>query len=130
MEQEAIDICEKKQYPETLYSKTDDTESVTTSTITVGTFNYRNERDSIENNTPGVKTNGFVNVLSVSIENEYDIISRALNECTIAYNMTDVFYDETTDVWKVVFYRNNTIGNCQSVYINGDGTTCLIIYGE
>ncbi len=54
----------------------------------------------------------------------------AKEKCTIEYNVTDVFYDSEACIWKIVFYTRNTVGGCQTVYINQDGSIRLIVYGE
>lgn len=64
---------------------------------------------------------------AVSTEEAIEI---AKDKCTIDYNMTDVFYDSDDALWKIVFYTQNTAGNCQTVYLNYDGSVRLIVYGE
>ncbi len=65
-----------------------------------------------------------------------DLLSRekaieiAKEKCTVGYNATDVFFDDEENIWKIVFYTDNTAGGCQTVYLNSDGTVRLIVYGE
>lgn len=92
----------------------------------VPSFSY--EEENIDD--AGVIRSGFKNLDIVRITDINDAIARATKECTISYNTTSVYYDNTLDIWKVVFSTSQTLGDCQSVYLNGNGTTCLIIYGE
>ena len=75
-------------------------------------------------------TCGFKNVSEVMIENASQAISLAKNECTIDYNSTKVSYDAEADIWLVTFFTDGTLGDCQDVYLGGDGITRLIVYGE
>ena len=80
----------------------------------------------------------FVNTDLFPIENQNAAVERAKNECTIEYNATSEYYDDTADMWRIDFLTVTqsedstwtTAGNCQSVYMNGDGITQLIVYGE
>lgn len=57
-------------------------------------------------------------------------IEQARNEYTIEYDTTAVAYDSEADIWRVTFYTEGSAGNSQDVYLNGNGLTALIIYGE
>ncbi len=59
-----------------------------------------------------------------------EAVAIAKEKCTISYNQINVYYDSEADVWKVVFSTENTVGGCQTVYLNGDGTVRSIGYGE
>lgn len=60
-----------------------------------------------------------------------DILVIAKANCTIEYNSINLFYDDITEIWKIVFYVDgDTLGGCQSIYISGDGTVLNTIYGE
>ena len=65
-------------------------------------------------------------------------VERAKNECTIEYNSTSEYYDMDADMWRIDFHTvvNNEdgtfaiLGERQSVYMDSDGVTQLIVYGE
>ena len=79
---------------------------------------------------PGVKTDGFQNTSEAVITTPQQVIERAQNECTIEYDTTALAYDSAADIWRVTFYTEGSVGNSQDVYLNGNGLTALIIYGE
>lgn len=97
--------------------------------INVGQFNYYEEYPDGED-IPGVKKGNFKNYSSAGTDSIKDIIDLAKLECTITYDMIDISYDEKNDFWKVVFSTQNTVGGCETVYLNGEGITSLIVYGE
>ena len=87
---------------------------------------------------PGVNPNAFVNIDTYPIDNQNAAVERAKNECTIEYNATSEYYDSNADMWRIDFLTIThnedgtlaTSGECQSVYMNSDGITQLIVYGE
>jgi hypothetical protein len=92
----------------------------------------------IEGN-PDVKTDDFLNVDAYPIDDQVAAVKRAKNECTIEYNATSEYYDRLTDTWRIDFFTLNrngqgqlvaTPGDCQSVYLNSDGITQLVVCGE
>lgn len=93
-------------------------------------FSYGEELQVYEENDPGVKCDGFYNTSESEVTSLQQVIDRAKNECTIKYDMIDVFYDNVADIWQVVFSTAGTLGGCQTVYLDNKGLTCLIIYGE
>lgn len=72
------------------------------------------------------KTENFVNTAVSPVTNEAEAIERAKSECTIGYDNVEAYYDKAESMWKVVF----TGENAQSVYMNTDGVTTLIVYGK
>lgn len=96
----------------------------------VSAFSYEEALQVYRGNDPGVKYDGFQNTSESEVKTCQQAIDRAKNECTIEYDTTDVFYDSTTEVWRVDFYTEGTLGGCQSVYLDNKGLTCLIVYGE
>lgn len=82
--------------------------------------------------------NAFVNIDTYPIDNQNAAVERAKNECTIEYNATSEYYDSNADMWRIDFLTIThnedgtlaTSGECQSVYMNSDGITQLIVYGE
>ena len=89
--------------------------------ITVGKFSFKDEKEY------SGKTDGFVNTNEIEMT---DAVARAKVEIQGEYGMTQVFYDETEDMWKVHFFDSDTAGGDVTVYLNGKGVTKLIVYGE
>lgn len=73
---------------------------------------------------------GFKNTSESPITNSSEASERAKNECTIEHDTVTVRYDSRDDVWSVTFSTRATLGGCQTVYLNGNGVTLLIVYGE
>ena len=96
-----------------------------------GSFSYAEVTATFKTGDPGVKSEGFVNTESVPMSSRiWDVKTQALNECTIEYDTVTVNYDEPAKVWEVTYSTANTLGNCQSVYMDENGVTLLIVYGE
>lgn len=93
-------------------------------------FSYVEVTDTFKTGDPGVKSEGFVNTEPMPINRIMDVKAHALEECTIEYDTVSVAYDEAAEIWKVTYSTANTLGNCQSVYMDRDGVTLLIDYGE
>lgn len=104
----------------------------------LASFSYEEDAAIYNDATPGANPNAFVNIDTYSIENQNAAVERAKNECTIAYNATSEYYDSSADMWRIDFLtvvhnEDGTVatsGDRQSVYMNGDGITQLIVYGE
>ena len=97
----------------------------------LGSFSYAEVTATFKTGDSGVKSEGFVNTESVPMSSRiWDVKTQALNECTIEYDTVTVNYDETSKVWEVTYSTANTLGNCQSVYMDENGVTLLIVYGE
>lgn len=92
-------------------------------------FSFEAVEKQFTENTPGVKTDGFRNVIPCPMEGEKDAVERAKAECTVEYDSVRVRYDRAADMWEVCFLPNHP-GGGQDVYLNGEGVTQLIIYGE
>ncbi len=76
------------------------------------------------------KNEGFVNIDICPIETENQAAERATLECTVDYDTVTAVYDGSDGVWAVHFYLSDTAGGDQIVYMNKNGETLLIIYGE
>ncbi len=106
----------------------------------LASFSYEEDAAIYKAGDPGVKTTGFVNVDIFPMEDQNAAVERAKNECTIEYNTTSEYYDAHADMWRIDFFTAAVVqneddiwtvaGNCQSVYMNSDGITQLIVYGE
>ena len=95
-----------------------------------GNFSYAEVTNTFKVGDPGVKSDGFVNTESAPISRIWDVKAQALNECTIEYDSVAVAYDETAEIWEITYSTENTLGDCQSVYMDRNGVTLLIVYGE
>lgn len=96
-----------------------------------GSFSYVEVTDNFMIGDPGVKSDGFVNTESIPMSSRiWDVMTQALKECTIEFDTVTVNYDESTRVWEVTYSTVNTLGNCQSVYLDENGVTLLIVYDE
>lgn len=93
-------------------------------------FSYANAVATYTEGSPGVKHTGFKNTTEYPVSCGTQALERAKTECTIKYNDTRVYYDAESNVWMVLFYKRNTLGGCQSVYMDSDGKTLMIVYGE
>ena len=104
----------------------------------LASFSYEEDAAEYKDGDPGVNPNKFVNVDAYPIENQNAAVERAKNECTIEYNSTSEYYDKDADMWRVDFHTvvNNedgtfaVLGGCQSVYMDSDGVTQLVVYDE
>lgn len=100
-----------------------------TSGATLEVFDFEKVEAQYGGTNAGVKGRGFKNVTEVD-EQDFDAVELAKNECTVEYDSYDVAYDSKNGIWRVVFYKSGTVGGDQTVYIDSDGITKLIIYGE
>lgn len=91
-------------------------------------FNWVEEQAAHPAGGEGVKSDGFVNTTpqgTVTLEN---VVAIAQKECTLEWqNTAVVFYDETADMWKVElgFSQDSTV--CQTVYLDNQGITRLVV---
>ena len=92
------------------------------------TFDWAEEQAAHPAGAEGVKSDGFVNTApqgAVTLEN---VVSIAKRECTLEWqNTAVVFFDETAGMWKVElgFSQDSTV--CQTVYLDNQGITRLIV---
>ena len=92
-------------------------------------FSYAEDTAIYVEGEPGVKTSGFVNTTETEITFE-NVTERAKNECTVEYDSVTTYFDTNECVWKVHFCTDGMVGGDQSVYLDCDGKTVLIVYGE
>lgn len=94
-------------------------------------FSYAQVLEEYKIGDPGVKHEHFSNWdVESEITGAIDAIIIAKFELTVEYDTISVSYDETSNMWCVDFWTLNLDGNSQSVYVNGNGLTCYIVYGE
>ena len=102
-------------------------------------FSYSKEYAEYNDGSPGVQTSGFVNTESTEINNAEQAVELAKKECTVAYNSINVAFDAEEKIYRVNFSIGSTVvngqtvytlGGDQSVYIDQNGVTKLIVYGE
>lgn len=102
----------------------------TKSDIEVSTFLYSEHAEIYNDNNPSVKHDGFKNINEQKISNAEGALERAKNECTIEWDSFGVSFDKESTVWMVSFYTEGMLGGDQVVYLDGNGKTLLIVYGE
>ena len=99
--------------------------------ITFGSFSYAEVRKKLEDlpedSRPEVKTEGFVNTEK---SEGFWPADRAKAELTGEFEFAQTFYDSDEDVWMVHFWNSGQDGEDVTVYMNGNGLTVLILYGE
>lgn len=93
-------------------------------------FSYEEDTAIYQDGDPGVKTHAFVNGTSRPVDRPDTALELAKKECTVEYDTTNVYYDAETVMWKVVFSTAGMLGGDQTVYLDGSGITCLVVYGE
>lgn len=113
----------KNQSVETLQSQPEKSD------VSISEFSYAKDCERYADGDPGVKTSGFVNITKTDVSDD-NITEIAKRDCTIEYNSSKVFKDSTTGIWKVDFFTEGVIGGGQSVYLDSEGKTILIVYGE
>lgn len=96
----------------------------------VEAFSYSQDASMYISGSPGIKTEGFNNAQKSTVTKKEEAIDLAKNEVTIEYDKVDVYYDNTYSMWLVCFSAKDILGGGQSVYIDKDGLTVLIVYGE
>lgn len=100
------------------------------SNIEVSTFSYSEHAEIYKDYNPGVKHDGFKNINESKLSNAEDALERAKKECTIEWDSFGVSFDNESTVWMVSFYTEGMLGGDQVVYLDGNGKTLLIVYGE
>lgn len=96
----------------------------------IGGFSFDSAQKTYKPGDPGVKSEGFKNTSKKAVTNSAEAAERAKRECTIEYDTVTVLRDGWGEVWSVTFFTQGTLGSCQTVYLNDEGVTLLIVYGE
>ena len=79
---------------------------------------------------PGVKLSEFINNVGTKVSKTEQVVELAKNECTVVYDTIDVAHDTETGIYRISFYKEGWGGGNQDVYINQEGITQMIVYGE
>ena len=98
--------------------------------VSLPDFSYLEDMEIYKEGMAGVKTDGFVNMEETPVHSEEDAFEIAKKECTIEWTDTRIFLDAAECVWKVVFFEEVMAGGSQTVYLDYNGITLLIVYGE
>ena len=96
----------------------------------VSDFSYSEHAEIYKDDSPGVKHSGFVNTDESKTSSDEDALERAKKECTIEWNTSRVSFDKALGIWMVSFYTEGMLGGDQCVYLDSNGKTLLIVYGE
>ena len=99
----------------------------------VGVFSYE-EAEAYYGAMEGesIKWDGFVNTDPVTVATAEEAIARAEREIhPEAYVTRTVYHDPATSAWLVAFGMGPDVcGGSADVYLDSDGNTLLIVYGE
>ena len=94
------------------------------------TFSYEEDLQ-LYGNALSTRTSGFVNTNLVPVATKHQAAERARRECDTCYPELHVAYDEETGMWRVLFYLGKKVlGGGESIYLDDNGITKLIVYGE
>ncbi len=94
-------------------------------------FSFESDKLAYPQGEPGVKTGGFVNSTPISpIAGYADAVEQAQKECTATYDAVSVAWDFSAKIWRVDFYTAGIVGGGQSVYLDSEGITQRIVWGE
>lgn len=97
----------------------------------VGNFSYEEVLNYYKDtDDPGIKRSGFVNVEKTEVTNAEQAAGLAVKECKVEYDTIAVAFDAASTMYMVSFGKMDQEGGNQEVYIDREGITQLIIYGE
>ena len=97
--------------------------------LKIDTFSYSSDYNYYKDDV-GAKKSGFNNTEKSMINNTEDIVNLAKLECTVKYDTINITFDADSKIYKVCFSKKGYTGGDQAVYINQDGITQFIVYGE
>lgn len=95
----------------------------------VEAFSYETDFDCYKDD-PGVKHSGFVNTKKSELKSAEQAVEFAKNECSVDYDTINVAFDSDSKIYRVSFCKDGWGGGNQDIYINQEGITQLVIYGE
>lgn len=93
-------------------------------------FSFDEDCTFYENETVGVKREGFVNTEKTEIKNAEQAVELAKKECKSEYKNIRVGYDKKQKVYRVSFGTPDVDGGNVDVYIDSFGLTRLVVAGE
>ena len=93
-------------------------------------FSYEEATKNITDKTPGVKRDEFKNTEKTTLQTVTDAARIAKTECDINSDSFNIYYDTKTGITQVLFYTEGQLGDTQTVYLDKDGKTILIVYEE
>ena len=103
-------------------------------------FSFKEDKQSIDMDSPLVKTEGFVNVDEAETEfTFYDQNAAERAKLELGEDSGLVFAytracDKTEDVWRIRFQKQDSVTHQSmrfaTVYLSGNGVTLLIVYDE
>lgn len=96
----------------------------------IESFSFAEESAKYKKGADGVNTSGFKNINISDANTQAKAIELAKNEVTVSYNTISVAYDRKQYIWRVTFYKANTAGGGQTVYLGVEGKTKLVVSGE
>lgn len=101
----------------------------------ISRFHYDRMAEIYAPGEPGVNPYPFRNVEPESVLDYGAVVARATEEVTIQYDAVEVSYDPDADIWCTLFYTAGStdktmMGGGQSVYLDSNGITRLIVYDE
>lgn len=94
-----------------------------------GSFHYKEDYNYYKDD-PGLKQSNFVNTERTEVKDAEQAVALAKKECTISYDSIAVAFDADLKIYRISFYKKDWLGGDQNVYINHEGITQLILYGE
>lgn len=97
--------------------------------LEVESFSYTEDYNYYKDD-PGLQQSNYVNTEKTEVKNAYQAVELAKKECTVEYDSIAVAFDEDCKIYRISFYKRDWLGGNQDVYIDLEGITQLIIYGE
>lgn len=97
--------------------------------INVESFSYTEDFEYHKDDA-GTKTTGFINTQKTQLEGVLQAVELAKKECTVEYDTISAAFDADLKIYRISFFMDEFLGGDQNVYINQDGITQMIVYGE
>ena len=103
----------------------------------IRSFSFADDLAMYSDNSSNVRYEGFVNIeeLEKSLDYDTDAMKRAGTECPVQWDNVHTYFDPTADVWKIEFWDTRDTDGYpmyvyQTVYMNRNGITLLVVFGE
>ena len=97
--------------------------------IEVESFSYTEDFEYHKDDA-GTKTTGFINTQKTQLKSVAQAVELAKKECTVEYDTISAAFDDDLKIYRISFFLDKFLGGDQNVYINQDGITQMIVYGE